>query len=475
MTMKYQLNLNRLLAVCIMFLIGCSSPQSTYYVDSQSGEDTNPGTLKKPFKTIEKVNSLQLQAGNSVFFAGGQEFSGTIKLTGLTGTIEKSILIGSYGNGRAILNGENENAVLADNCAWLQVKNLVVKGNGRLDGNTGSGVEFRKVQHCLIDSLEASGFLWSGVKVVGGKNLRITNVYAHDNGFSGINVESDGQDSGGLEGSGQKSFRNLYIGNCVAENNPGCPMVKDNHSGNGILIGGVTNGTIEYCEAMGNGWDMPREGNGPVGIWAYQSDSITIQHCYSHDNLTSEKGKDGGGFDFDGGITNSVMQHNFSANNEGPGYGLFQYSGASAWKNNIVRNNISYNDGRKNGQAGFLMWIADDMPDSMSDCQVYENTVVNCYGHAVNFEPGNYPGFNFRNNVFLLTGHSLSFVNGKYNGAVFADNQAWSANRKTALAFPEDKQAILTDPNISLPEDETEMPKSLKEVSEMIFFKPQTK
>ena len=142
------------------------------------------------------------------------------------------------------------------------------------------------------------------MKAVGGKNLRVTNVYAHDNGFSGINVESDGQDSGGLEGSGAKSFRNLYIANCVADNNPGCPEVKNNHSGNGILIGGVTNGTIEFCEAMNNGWDMPREGNGPVGIWAYQSDSITIQYCYSHDNKTSEIGKDGGGFDFDGGITN---------------------------------------------------------------------------------------------------------------------------------------------------------------------------
>ena len=82
----------------------------------------------------------------------------------------------------------------------------------------------------------------------------------------------------------------------------------------------------------------------------------------------------------------------------------------------------------------------------MSDCQIYENTVVNCYGHAVSFDPGHYPGFNFRNNVFLLTGHSLSFVNGNYSGATFASNQAWSTNRKIPLAFPEDEQAILTDP-----------------------------
>ena len=110
-------------------------------------------------------------------------------------------------------------------------------------------------------------------------------------------------------------------------------------------------------------------------------------------------------------------------------------------------------------------------PEAMSDCQIYENTVVNCYGHAASFEPGDYPGFNFRNNVFLLTGHSVSFANGRYSGATFAENQAWSTNRKVPLAFPEDKQAILTDPKINLPEDDEELPKGVKEVKDSKFFK----
>jgi hypothetical protein len=460
-----------LLACIFLLIIGCSAPTSIYYVDGQLGNDTNPGTLEKPLKTIERVNLLQLRAGNSVFFAGGQTFAGTLQFKGLSGKKEKPITVGTYGKGRAIIDGGNENSIQVAICSWLQVKNLIVTGNGRLKGNTGSGVEFRKTIDCSIDSVEASGFLWSGVKAVGGKNLRITNVYAHDNGFSGINVESDGQNAGGLEGSGGKTFRNLYIANCVADNNPGCPVVKNNHSGNGILIGGVTNGIVEHCEAMNNGWDMPREGNGPVGIWAYQSDSITIQYCYSHDNKTSEKGKDGGGFDFDGGMTNSIMQYNFSANNEGAGYGLFQYYGASVWKNNIVRNNISYNDGRKNGEAGFLMWIAKDSPVTISNCQISENTVVNCYGHAISFEPGAYPEFNFRNNTFVITGHSVSFVNGNYSGATFAKNQAWSTNRKVPLAFSEDQQAVLTDPKIKLPVDDSELPKNVAELKEMKLFK----
>jgi len=455
----------------LSFLLMSFSPISSYYIDAIKGDDANTGTIDKPFRTIEKVNSLKLQAGNSVFFAGGQIFEGTLKFSGISGTNEQPIIISSYGNGRAILNGAKQNAISVDSCSWLQVKNLNLTGNGRLTGNTGSGIEFRHTKNCLIDSIEASGFLWSGVKALGGQNLRITNIYAHNNGFSGINVESDGQDAGGLEGSGGKTFQNLYIANCVAENNPGCPEVKNNHSGNGILIGGVTNGTIEYCEAMNNGWDMPREGNGPVGIWAYQCDSITIQYCYAHDNKTSEKGKDGGGFDFDGGITNSVMQYNFSANNEGAGYGLFQYYGASVWKNNIVRNNISYNDGRKNGKAGFLMWISTGSPTTISDCQIYENTVINGYGHAVSFEPGDYPGFHFRNNTFLLTNLPKSFVFGEYSGATFSGNRAWANDQKVPLAFPEDKQSRLADPGISFPLNDSQLPKNIKELKDMKLFK----
>ena len=147
------------LAGILLLLIGCSSPTSTYYVDGQSGNDTNPGTLEKPFKTMKWINSVQLHAGNSVFFAGGQTFAGTLQLKGLQGTKEQPITIGSYGNGRTIINGENGSSIQASDCSWLQVKNLILTGNGRQKGNTGSGVEFRRTLNCSIDSVEASGFL----------------------------------------------------------------------------------------------------------------------------------------------------------------------------------------------------------------------------------------------------------------------------------------------------------------------------
>jgi hypothetical protein len=173
----------------------------------------------------------------------------------------------------------------------------------------------------------------------------------------------------------------VRIDRCVADNNPGDPSNLTNHSGNGIVVGNVRNGTIEYCEAMNNGWDMPRKGNGPVGIWAWNSDRVVIQFCISHDNKSP--GDDGGGFDLDGGATNSVLQYNLSYNNDGPGYFLCQYPGAPDFKNNVIRYNISHNDGVKNNRRSGID-VYSGSPNA-SNCQVYNNTVYNVNGAAVGF------------------------------------------------------------------------------------------
>ena len=93
---------------------------------------------------------------------------------------------------------------------------------------------------------------------------------------------------------------------------------------NGILASSVEYGTIEYCEAFNNGWDMPWTGNGPVGIWIWDCTDFTIQHCISHHNRNHPEAADGGGFDFDGGVSNSTIQYCISHHNEGAGYGLYE-------------------------------------------------------------------------------------------------------------------------------------------------------
>jgi hypothetical protein len=84
------------------------------------------------------------------------------------------------------------------------------------------------------------------------------------------------------------------------------------HSGSGIVLGGVKRGMIEHSEAYESGGESDAtETGGPVGIWAWNSDQVTIQFCKAHDMATANNA-DGGGFDLDGATVNSVLQYNVS-------------------------------------------------------------------------------------------------------------------------------------------------------------------
>lgn len=139
------------------------------------------------------------------------------------------------------------------------------------------------------------------------------------------------------------------------------------HSGDGIVFGSVSGGIIERSLAHDNG----ALGFGGIGIWTYDSTSVTIQDNESYNNHTSG-GTDGGGFDLDGGTSNSVLQYNYSHGNDGAGLGLYQYSGAPAWSGNTVRYNISENDGRKNSYSGIQLWNGGS---GLSGAEIYNNTI----------------------------------------------------------------------------------------------------
>jgi hypothetical protein len=252
--------------------------------------------------------------------------------------------------------------------------------------------------------------------------VSVRKVNAINNGFSGINVTADKKGKSG----------NILIKDSHAENNAGDPTILDNHSGNGILVAMSDSVVIDHCTATNNGWDMPRTGNGPVGIWAFETNNITIQYCISYGNKTQKGAKDGGGFDFDGGITNSVIQYCLSYDNQGAGYGLFQYPGASLWHNNVVRYCISFNDATTTeGSGGIFIW--NGSPDSvqLADCFIYNNLIYTTKAPAVSFEPASlHQNFVFTNNIFI--GDS-AIVDGPTSGEKFRGNVWWGAS--DALKF----------------------------------------
>lgn len=405
--------------LCLVALVLTASCSNVYYI-SPDGDDNHSGKSRtKAWKTIQKINETDFSPGSTILFEGGEEFLGTIQLSDEdAGTLDEKITISSFGEGVALINGGDMEGLAVKECDHLVIEHLIFKGSGRKSGNTTDGVFIFGSDSILIKNLEIFGFQHSGLQVHKSVNARIEYVYAHDNGFAGIHVT--GTTAGD---SVNYDNKNIYIGYCVAENNPGDPTVLRGHSGNGILASSVDGGIIEYCESFNNGWDMPWDGNGPVGIWIWDCTSFIIQYCISHDNKTHPGARDGGGFDFDGGVSNSVLQYCFSFDNQGTGIGLYEYGGAKTWENNIVRYNISQNDGQTHdGSLG--IWKGER--GTMRNCEIYNNTFYNSNpnGNSI-WLYNSHPGFNFRNNIFVYNGLFL-YEGHHFEHEVFQGNVYWN-------------------------------------------------
>jgi hypothetical protein len=398
--------------------ISAGKATAAYFIDGHLGNDNHPGTRGKPVRTISRLNTLLADNPLSVYFTGGQTYKGTVILKNASGDNNEPLVITSTGSARATINGEDSEAVHIENCSNIYIKDVDLRGNGRDRGNTTDGLSISGSSECKVSDITVKGFQVSGVDLYNCKNISVYNTYAADNGFSGINVT----------GSDRNSSGNIVIKNCRAENNPGDPAILDNHSGNGILVGMSDSVLVDHCAASDNGWDMPRKGNGPVGIWAWESNRVTIQYCVSYHNKTSEGAKDGGGFDLDGGVTNSVIRYCLSYGNQGAGYGLFQYPGASAWYNNSIQYCVSFNDATTTEGAGSVfIWNGSGDTAMLEKCMVFNNVFYNDAGPVISYEKASaHSKFRFCNNIFVGNG---PVVEGEINGSEFLGNDWWHSGK----------------------------------------------
>lgn len=380
---------------------------------SVTGNDSHAGTQGQPIRSFQKLQTLKLLPGSTIFLKAGDLFKESLILS-LHGTPGKPIKIRPYGHGNAqIYAGSREGVVLHG--SFFELSGIAVRGAGRKSGNTTNGIRIIESNDCIVRNVTVSGFQKSGLEVFNCRNARVRNVKATDNGFCGIYII----------GATREQSENISVIDSRAENNPGDPTNTENHSGNGILVGLSRNVTVDHCVATNNGWDMPRTGNGPVGIWAYESDQVIIQYCISYRNKTSRGGKDGGGFDLDGGVSNSIIQYCLSYENEGAGHGLFQYAGASPWYNNTVRYCISINDAaRTEGSGSFFIWNNSGDSNQLRDAFIYNNVVYTKNAPAVRFEAqSDNTRFLFVNNIFSATD---TLIDGPSSGERFRGNVWWN-------------------------------------------------
>jgi hypothetical protein len=258
----------------------------------------------------------------------------------------------------------------------------------------------------------------------GYKDVRITNCVTHQNEYFGILTTGYWQDDPNTYANS-----NVYVGYCKMYDNPGDPDYFENHSGSGILMEDVDGGIIEYCEAYNNGYEGGCKVGGPIGIWAAVANKVIIQCCESHHNRAG-KG-DGGGFDFDGGTTNSTLQYNYSHDNDGAGYLICSYENAPhTFNNNIVRYNISANDGQKRRLGSVHLWTGSPKEDPIHNTQIYGNTIYAVYNPAIIFASGQgIYSTTVCNNLFIADANQI-LVAGRpdKSTAIFTGNAYWAVD-----------------------------------------------
>ena len=327
--------------------------------------------------------------------------------------------------------GDGPGIVICDR-GEVRICNLRIIGTGR-EHNQACGIRIeasaeRQYHNILVDRLDVSGFGEHGLLIhstagnSGFKNIRVTNVVSHHNGRSGITIGTDAYPA--------TPHEDVYVGRCAAYWNPGIPGQKT-HTGSGIAIDGFRRGTIEYCEAYENGalCDATESG-GPVGIWAYNCDRALLQFNRSHHNHSNNQA-DGGGFDLDGGTTNSVMRYNVSWENDGYGFQLWDFFWGE-FRNNRVHHNVSLMDCQRWRNFGAFVIFG-----RVINGELYHNVAyLSADSPAVEIERWDGTGLRFSENVYLGTGNSQPFSITESPG-VGLESSGENFRRETGTLDPE--------------------------------------
>ena len=321
-----------------------------YYVDAVAGNDANKGTNPdSAWRTLTKVNGTTFQPSDTILFKAGGAWDGQLWPKG-SGAEGRPIRVGKYGSGAKPLirgNGSVEDAVLLKNQEYWEIEDLEVTNSGTTKvirrGIHLAVVNFGEAHHVVVrrmsvhdisgrdDSKENGGIIFSceGKE----KPSRFVDVLIENN-------EVYHADRNGISSWSDRWQRILWypsLGVVVRGN-----KLRD-IGGDGIMIA-VTDGALLEHNVVAQA-NQRSEGYN-VAIWTWSADNSVVQFNEAY----GTKGqRDGEGFDSDWNSRNTLIQYNYSHDNDG-GFLLICDDGGQRTADSagnvgtIVRYNISQND-----------------------------------------------------------------------------------------------------------------------------------
>jgi parallel beta-helix repeat protein len=343
---------------------------ATYYV-ATNGNDSNPGTLSSPWRTIAKAANT-LVAGDAVNIRAGT-YKEQVKPKN-SGTASGFITYAAYPGETVNIDGSN-----GLNSTWNGIIDLTNRSYLQV-----SGLHF----------LNSPGF---GIFMSNSSNLRILKNYTYRTSNSGIYMtdsntltidgnEIDTPSSGGDQNNGiQEALSIMASQNITASNNS-----VHNGGMEGIDAKGSTNVKI-----FGNNvYDMAR-----VGIYV---------DCYSNEPLNIE-------------IYNNTVSNSKAANSGAAEDGIRVGAEEGGNVSNVkIYNNVLYNI----AQSGIILanWTGSGSEPKFSNISIYNNTTYNTGvkgGGGINIQGSQNSGLTIRNNILSK---SKSFNIQSSSGATISNN-----------------------------------------------------
>ncbi len=451
--------MNRTFLILLAFLLAslASLHAASYHLDAEGGSDDGDGlSPATAWRSVAKVNAFTFQPGDSLLLKAGSAWTGQLHPLG-SGTAGHRIILDRYGEGpKPAIHGGGVagGAVLLVNQQHWSIRNIEVTNQGSpapkkmgvlIRNNavgTLSGIE---VKDCDIHDVVGDLTDYRDGKESGGivfyinvdhpeqpskwDDIRIENNMLRDVTRNGILMQSqwinkpnDPNSSWKGHGAYTTSTNIRVAGNRL-----------ERIGGDGIILWCVKGALVERNFVRQSNNNSVKQGH--AAVWPYFCEDVIFQY----NEVCETKTKfDGMAFDFDNSNQRCIYQYNYSHDNEG---GFLNMCCDGNANGNIVRYNVSQNDGCLAGSRVFLVH-----GHGNHNYQVYNNTIYVRNGNPAMFEQGansSESSITFQNNIFINDG-SGTFLAPK--GCQFERNLYFGSGHIEA-----DEKKILSDPRLRSP------------------------
>ena len=400
-----------------------ASTYTNVYFDADGGNDLNDGLSESsPKKTLEAVNETirtQSRKGALQVLLKGT-FKGTMQLEGYSASEKYPLVVSSYGEKQAVINGNgNENAVLLSG-GNVRIKDIEITNPEGLRGIYVFTKGHNKnvvISGCYIHNVnwnwteaESEESFANRLDDLGYDGVsRVDPVFVYERGGIIFNTDS---------GTTPCWLENVWVENNRIEKvsrsgvfmtsnwikkigvawgvNPYCddehgyyPSKNVNFVGNmlnmtggdGLVMIGVKGGYFESNVSYHANY-LGRSGAANVGMWPISSSDIVMQYNEAAFCHLANGGVDGHGFDIDIGCRNVTFRYNYAHDNDGGGILLCNTGGQvtlcdedgnprkdangkaviargkAEWDGAYIKNNVFARNGKTAGNYPALMHVA---------------------------------------------------------------------------------------------------------------------